>query len=710
MQQNWQHGGPKVRAILAGLLLTVVFATTISPPSALAATNTYLQSSLYQSFDLAEGSVRLLQQNASYGASGKNELTSGIMYLVATSDDLSAFLAFNPTLVKFAVVLSYNMFSPSVLDELSASGKVVGVIVLERHPVFPNVSAYSPDSTFPNFEFSLYANLSNPPHEWNPQGNGLLNRNYDFPMFLLGKQMGDLTWPRSIGGIVEAVTYNKNRSYVNYPLYGVEFDDFMWAAFDVVTCLRRGVCKVVGGNSVWSPSVTNMSATDGRKIIFVTAGLDARSFFLDSSWGVATATSNYVALIAVAQALSVGPIPMANLSKTIVFTAFSAEQFGFAGSKRFVQDLTTPFKCFQQSADPTGGCPFQNFACSNPCVPFLDFTNINFDNIDSILEFNQVSGIGLQNPDQATIFMHVDDMADVAATNLAQNFVGSIQTAFPQSQVLRNVSIAPAWADGLNRRLPPSSSMAFLAKKRIPAVVFGDYKDSYTNRFYNSELEDNTTWNRSHAAVICGLATQVARGLFVLAGGSKTAATSVTTNCSLVEELMFCFTQNMTCELFRQFYNNSVPLYVSQSAGPFSRDNSLTYVPFYVEVLLYNYTAANRTVQCAVVNEDPCPKISGDGFACLAGRCVKSSVSVHPAYGLGIEYDPSTGSPYVKDSSQPTYVMSMYANPGRRMRVFLTTSIQYEAMELGLGVGLTALTVGLYFGVINILSRHLKLD
>ncbi|KAJ1556323.1 hypothetical protein HK405_002013 [Cladochytrium tenue] len=682
------------------LLPLVVFLVLLALASRTAGDNSYIQASLYQQVE-SEGSLRLLTQTASFGASGQNALTPGILYLLEDETDLSTFLSFNPALATFAVVLSFNLFNPTVLDQLASSKKVAGVIVIQESSVFSNVTAYSPDSTFPNFDYSLYANLSTPPHTWNPNGNGLLQKSYGFPIFYVGLIPTDTTWPRNIGGVIEAAQYNKDKSYVNYPLYGVEFDDFMWASFDVVTCLRReGVCDVLGGNTVWASSDFNMTSTDNKDVIIVAS---------NSSWGVATTTSSYVTLLSVAQALSTAPVPMSQLNKTLIFAAFQAEQLGFSGSKRFVQDLVAPFQCLDQSGVATNGCPYDGYACNKPCFPATDFTRINFDRISAIVEFDQVSGVGLADPDNASLFMHVDDSTDANTLALAQQFVGNVSVSSSGS-TSRKVTVKEAWSDGVNRRLPPSSAMSFLAKKKIPAVVFGDYQDTYTNAFYNAELDDSSRWNASHTSIMCGLATISARGLFKLAGGNATAAQSISANCTLVAELFDCFSRNLTCSLFQKFYTANV-LVASQFPGSYSLGSGLPYIPYYINVLLWNYTAVDNTGFCSTDNgTDTCAQSHGSNYTCLAGMCIKALISEHPAYGTGLSFDVNSGSAYVSDSGLPTYVVSMYASLGRRMRIYMSSSVQYDAVTLVVGVGLTGLTVGLVFFVQRLLGNHLKND
>lgn len=103
-----------------------------------------------------------------------------------------------------------------------------------------------------------------------------------------------------------------------------------------------------------------------------------------------------------------------------------------------------------------------NAPCTFPCVRDLNFKRINFDNIESVFEFQSVSGINTNYTNQ--FYTHVD--------NVDQN-----QPLLSTLKPYQNIK--PASMDGIDRKLPPSSAMSFLQKKRdINAVVISDYQKS----------------------------------------------------------------------------------------------------------------------------------------------------------------------------------------------------------------------------------------
>ncbi|KAI8622316.1 Nicastrin-domain-containing protein [Chytriomyces sp. MP71] len=676
------------------------------------AQNTYIEGGIYQQLQ-AFGAVRMLNASGMAGPGGS--ATSGVVYQIASTDDLASFLAFSPPFVRFTPILPFALFSPTVVDQLRASNKLAGIIVVQKNPPnFPVPPFDSPDDVFPNYQYSLYANASTPPYAWNPKGNSMLYKSLDFPVFVMPQNPNDLTWQQSIGTLLQAAQYNADRQYQTYPLYSIELSEFMYASVDAVTCLRRGWCSPAGSTSVWSTFSKNLSGTDARKSVVVSAQLDSNGFFKDFVNSAATTVSGYVTLLAVAQALSQNQKSIASLPSDIIFTFFSAEAFGFAGSQRFVQDISKPFTCIQSPANAnstTNACRYPGAMCQNPCHITTDFTQINLDKISHIVELSQVSGLGLSAAGLAAprMYLHVDDDADADTLALVKVMSGKVTVPAAASAVQArtagdvSVGFGPAFAQDVqgkagNNRLPPSSAMAFLAKRKIPAIVVGDFQNSFTNPYYNSIFDDGSQITPQHYSIMCGVATQTARSVFQLAGGSATDAAQFNANCSLVAELFTCFNSNATCSLFHSIYTGQTVPYANQYTGFFDNSASFTNVPgFLLFYLLANYTAYARTPN-ACDSTQANPSCSDPAATCVAGTCVLSATSTHAAYGTGIEMDYETGSYAVVDARKGSWVQSSYNATNIRVRTFLVSSPQYQGMQVGVGVAITlVVTAATYY-------------
>ena len=229
-----------------------------------------------------------------------------------------------------------------------------------------------------------------------------------------------------------------------------------------------GFCDPIGEKSLWSSF--DMELNSDKPIIMVASKIDSNSLFRDKSFGYSQRLANIVVL-GLIHAMSKGQ--SRNLPKNVVFSMFGAESFGFAGSQRFADDLSA-FTC--EMSDLHDNCPLnRGGGCSSPCHRDLNFTKLNFDLIESIIEYDSVGHLY----DAGDYYLHADDPSISATllTEFGQNFT---TPAFNQS-LQRDLSVTAA---GEGNKLPPSSAMAFLKKKRgIPTIVVSDYKSEFNNKY-----------------------------------------------------------------------------------------------------------------------------------------------------------------------------------------------------------------------------------
>ncbi|RKO88186.1 Nicastrin-domain-containing protein, partial [Blyttiomyces helicus] len=481
----------------------------------------------------AFGCTRLLNASGTVGCQALDQVY-GVLYEVNNAADVQSFLTVSGT-ERYVIVMPLGMLNRPTIAQLRGTGQLSAIILI-KDSTTPVPSNFSVATTCPNCQYGLYANQSSSTwHQWNPLGSALASENFDFPIFGLSPQTDG--YFQAIGSVREATRANRASGYSNYPLYAMQFDSAMWAAVDSSTCLRRGWCSPIGGISIWSSYSPNITRNDGKPIIIVAAKLDATAFFHDLAVGASSTLTGIVTSLAVADALAKvrGAVStgynISNFPKHIVFTHFTGEVWGFAGSQRFVSDISTPFVCRDTSPGPTTNCPLQGAVCVDPCMPDTEFTRLNLNAIESIVEFDSVGGLYLPDPTTApTIYMHADNPADAGTAALLARFGGTAPPLMFNSSGPVAVTVTPAFnlaAGGVNVRLPPSSAMAFLATRSIPAVVFADYRDQYSNPYFGSEFDDGSTYNDTHVAIMCSLANVTAQALWVSASGNATAPPSV---------------------------------------------------------------------------------------------------------------------------------------------------------------------------------------
>jgi nicastrin len=206
-----------------------------------------------------------------------------------------------------------------------------------------------------------------------------------------------------------------------------------------------------------------------------------------------------------------------------------------------VNDISTPFQC--QNLTGTNTCPISGAACTQPCVRDTDFTKINFNNIESVVEF---SSVAQSNVSGEGFWAHTDDTT--TSSSLLQLFINN-------SPMNGTYLIQDATSDGVQRKLPPTSAQNFLKKKRsIASIVLADYQKNLDG-YYHSDYDDTLDLPTASSA-ICSLASSAARSIWLSAQGlnNGTVPSQVTADCNLVESLLECLVQNYSCSLVQQYY------------------------------------------------------------------------------------------------------------------------------------------------------------
>ncbi|KAI9033321.1 Nicastrin-domain-containing protein [Hyaloraphidium curvatum] len=578
---------------------------------------------------------------------------AGTLYGIASQGELDAFAKGSGG--GFVPVIPFALLSKGNLNTLAQSGRIAGVVVVPGDAP----QRFSPDVECPNCRYTQYGNTSWGRYPWNPEGTGLAFETFDYPIFA--------AWPysaaanRSLAALQQAVVENAKRGYSSYPLYQVDFDALMYAAGNSALCLSRQFCDPVGGYSVWAS--TTAQILPQRSIIVVSATLDASAFFHDLAMGISTHISGMVAAMAVADAISRSPTPPSSFNKTILYTFFNAEQWGHAGSQRFVQDITS-FVCYATTGTK---CPISTAQCKSPCIANLDFQNISMNAVEAFVELNQLAMLRDQ------VFLYTD-REDIANIELLDRFytAGADQPVKPTN----GLSVG---------RLPPSTAIAFVANRStLPTAVLADFNGDFSTTYYNSEF-DNLATTPVAVEALCSVVTTTSRTVWRMAMGLPKDAPvppEVAANCTLVAELLDCFGRNFSCPLVRRYLPDINAQYVSSYPSVFNF-GSPTAIPFVVNQFMKQQVATalgaacNRTSDCTAANLT--------GYECVARTCTRSLVRYHQAFGTGLAFDSDSGLFVVTNGSLGTWTESRWTQTA--LRVFLGTSTGFQVGELVAGIG-----------------------
>lgn len=586
--------------------------------------------------------TRLLNANGQVGCTTSSSGTTGILYLVSSPAEFEAF--FNAPESAYIMLMSQAMFastiSVSTVATLRNTKKFKGIYVYDNaSDVF--TGTWSPDSVIPN-QFNGIVNASS--SAWNQGGNGIHWIDIGFPIFLLD--------PLDYAKVMQC--YQANNLIINgvdpsYPLCGVQLTYFMWAAKDAETCLRRGYCNILGGQSS-AAFIRPLSSTE--KVVMLTAQIDSLDMFHTKVQG-AKDVSGAVALLAAASILG-DPLNIftRTLTRNILLTLFNGEAFGYIGSSRIAVDMAA--NIFPSS---------KNF--------------VNFSRVSSYLEVSQVT--------DSSLFLHVP----LSTPNTAA-IVNAVQTATNTSNT--NLTI-------LSNSTPPASIQSFILEQTAKNIMFpgavlaGFNGTTFANKQYHSRFDNanSISFNGSiNAAVvdnICKHAYTIALTAVSLASDTATPALQLPVNnpCNVqVTELLKCILLNQgNCSLSSMYSPSSnggpMNLYVSVYA-----DNSVTDgVKFFqralADAVALNRNLTNNTENCSSFSNNV-PGTSGD-LTLVGGRCIRTTAFYYNAYSPA--FSDTTTLSGTRKQEYSTWTESQWDVTSLRM--FKIASPKSQATAIGVG-------------------------
>ena len=389
----------------------------------------------------------------------------------------------------------------------------------------PAYFPFSPAETYPQSALRPEGDPGN--QTWNPSGTGATVARFDdLPIVFLDAQGTDL-----------ARTFaekNAAGGYAKIPNRVASADFTMQAAAEMrgggggesttmtsKTCLEERKCLPVGGFSVIasvppllpsppSPSKTKKGNKDDG-VVLVSARLDASSLFHDLAAGANAAMSGLIVMLAAAKAYNEAvqrAAPATNnkiRQKPVVFAAFAAEDWGYAGSRRFYHDLLL------SATTESGG---------------LELGGLVGRHIDALVELGALGLATRRVPkdvETPTVFAHVNARggkgSDAVVTALRAAAAAASEAGKGGITILRakgapKLDSGGGDIGGGGHLIPPSSMFSFMRRKPdINGVLLAEYDGEYIDPFHGSvfdagvEAIDAGRMARVAAALARGLAT-----------------------------------------------------------------------------------------------------------------------------------------------------------------------------------------------------------
>ncbi|GAB0495796.1 hypothetical protein MMPV_007102 [Pyropia vietnamensis] len=612
-----------------------------------------------QCFPTAEPCILLLNQYGSFGCAQCGEdLISAPVVELNSDESLRAFLQVEEAGPRAVLLPANLLFEGSALQTLAESPKNVAAVLIawEQAPGVQPPARYSPASMEPNGNASLAGSVV--PGGWNPQGFNLFSRYYPFNVFLLPPSVVDVIRLRTRrfrggptssegdgdGGGGGGVGSSDNTAVSGtledqFPRFVVQSMGQMWACNKTVSdCLADNTCLPVGGQSVWAAATRLRPTAPAEAYVAVSAPMDSTAFFHSRAVGAVAEVSALVTMLAVAEAF--GAVVAANRTRQMaripVFMALNAEAYGYAGSRRFLNDIIK-FECEDEEDAGSMG--------SGVCEKPRYMSTLKFQT------FRRRSD-GTEEGRASTRFTHVLDVGPVGSAAKAREPVSlvpanasAVADATPQPVSSDDLRIPPFFvhaaenSTGLRDLLlaafarvdappveggpsnvdlavrsstswtvyPPTSGQSFISEVSSPSgppqvVTLVDYDDEFRDAFYHSELSQLPADPAPLAAAIALAARGLVRTLVALAyfdvvttpnEAAATAVQALATNAEYlaladtaadgvlltsINGLLTCLTGNWTdCELASDLLGDSIRDQLARSVSP--SNFAGTYVP-----------------------------------------------------------------------------------------------------------------------------------
>lgn len=396
--------------------------------------------------------TRIFSSSGSAGC-GSTTSSGSVGVLVHVEDAMNLIRGYMLTF-DFVAVMSGEFFNETILTELQTTGFLVGVIVYDRPGDYSYVDSpsarYSVDVTTPQGDTTASRNLTiNPSYAWNQYGNGLMEKTLEYPVVRADAMEIDM--------LLSLCDDNSKNDYQNYRINSAELSFYMGAAgLTSRDCLtwkdidgkKNPQCLPIGGQSVWG----TLGNLDKRPKVLLTVAFDTTAEFHDLAFGSNEAMASLAVALIVSEALSRTSILTAD-KQPMIFLA-NADEWGYAGSRRFVKDITS-FSCsFPIPANQTmAGLPM----CLDPIYPTTLFQSIKLSDIDVIIAIDQITRLDAAQ----SLYVHHQPVysksTDAAATTQQDlDAVAIIVKAAENLGVVLNV--VDSLGDNSSYALPPVSS------------------------------------------------------------------------------------------------------------------------------------------------------------------------------------------------------------------------------------------------------------
>ncbi|XP_065565681.1 nicastrin-like [Artemia franciscana] len=633
---------------------------------------------IYKPVEGSVGCFRRFNGTHQFGCSSHENGNVGVLHKIQSEDDLKWLIEIGPH-SPYVALLSTRLFQREMMTSLKESGKVNGVVVLNKTGE-GRPERFSIDDVCPNHYSSFYNKFeqesqfcdTNP---WNPGSTEFLFEDWGFPIFFVQS----IETAQNISQCYEKYNRPSIKGVPrDWPLCAIELKSPMIGAVNTPTCIRRGIldsyinpqpsmfCDPLGDKNIFATVVPTNSSTDtvqNRSVILISTRLDSMSLFEEITPGADSVVTGLAGILSLADMIGrARRLSLLNFKpdiSNIVFSIFNGESFDYIGSSRTVFDMEKGI--FPRPEEEGISIP----------------ASIRLHHIKYFFELEQ---LGSDSVDEK-YFVHSDPVSQSDPDVKAE--VEKLKNILNDSAVVGQNMFDVT--DDVP--LPPSSFQSFLKRdQRIPGIVITNHKGSFKNRYYSSEYDtaDALNFSKSKQIIVDNIAAVsnvLTSTIYKLATDQK-LPTSIAPDKEFIGEVLECFLINNNCTLLRYLMSRNItgpprPLYVGvANADEDFRGNANTATLFVNEILAIKLGDRLNGVNKTDCHSDPKDDIYhhswvGDLPGSM-GECyrstVKLTVAVSPAFIIdGYNWTSGDYSTWTESRWQPFTV-----------RYFLKESSSYE--------------------------------
>ncbi|VDP26016.1 unnamed protein product [Soboliphyme baturini] len=419
---------------------------------------------------------------------------------------------------------------------------------------------------------------------------------------------------------------------------------------------------------------TNKSHPLSDNSVFVLASrMDSFSMFADMSPGADSALSNMVAMLSIIEALGRAQSTIKLLSekndKHLFLAFFNGESFDYIGSSRMIWEMAKDE--FPQ--------PLKNGTEEQPAL-------FHLSNIAFFLELNQLALSG-----DGRLFLHVDPL--------------SYAKADVQRQVEHVSSQLMNFGDGMfigyNKSipLPPASLQSFLkARPDLPGLVITDHLYEFSNKFYNSFMDQPPRINQlKFARVVKHAGDAILNLIFLWLNNGVEQQMIPEIDIKMVDTLLKCLLHfpDWNCTSLRQIIDSLPGTYPMQRTYIGSSLNRI-FATYFSSFFLGNEVKKDECKDDdGVVNILAYRSMKNPFTDDNSSHCIASTVMISPARSPAFDIEDYDW----KSGTYSTWAESVWLRP--RMRIFLMSSPSWHNTVFGIGLSIFLLSIFITYTVKN---------